>query len=66
MKGIMGYSPHKHKCLSCYFEIQDGQEEGFIKMAHQLRYYHQNWQDCQSALRNDYVDAETAQELQDA
>jgi hypothetical protein len=60
------YSPHRHKCLACYFEIKDGEDEGFIKMANQLRYYHQDWRDCQAALRNDYVDAETVQELQEA
>jgi hypothetical protein len=62
----MTYSPHKHKCLTCYFEIQDDQEEGFIKMSNQLRYFHVDWRDCQAALRNDYVDAETVQELQEA
>jgi hypothetical protein len=61
----MTYSPHQHKCLSCYFPIEDGQDEGFIKMAHQLRYFHQDWRDCQAALRSDYVDAETVQEMQE-
>jgi hypothetical protein len=62
----MTYVTHEHKCLSCYFAIKDGQDEGFIKMSNQLRYYHADWRDCQSALRNDYVDAETVQELQEA
>jgi hypothetical protein len=35
-------------------------------MSNQLRYFHVDWRDCQAALRNDYVDAETVQELQEA
>jgi hypothetical protein len=62
----MVYNPNKHKCLSCYFPIEEGEEESFIKMHNQLRYYHTDWRDCQRALRNDYVDAETAQEMEDA
>lgn len=62
----MTYIQPKHKCITCYFEIKDGEEENFIKMSNQLRYYHQDWRDCQAALRNDYVDAETVQELQEA
>lgn len=62
----MASNSHPRKCLSCYFPIQDGQEEGFIKMSHQIRYYHVNWQDCQAAMRSEYLDADTVQEMQDA
>lgn len=59
------YNVHQHKCITCYFPIKDGEDEGFIREHNQMRYYHINWRDCQTALRNDYVDAATAEELQD-
>ena len=60
----MTYDPKQHKCLTCYFPVKDGEDESFIKMHNQLRYYHTDWRDCQAALR--HVDVEAAQEMQEA
>lgn len=57
---------HQHKCLACYYTIEKGEDESFIRMSHQLRYYHTNWQDCQKAFRRDTPTIPIDEELQDA